>query len=195
MGHQQRVRAVILRHLAALENDLGQFEQTCHGRLGLGDEPWKQLGYELGLVGEQPSAYNISNLAQLIGLILKACGWKKHVPEPVELKVHEVNAEPQTIHDAVYMAEELARRAINRIEHEVINRTGYHPCSFAMGINVSGNIELKMRMTNAPYEAHAQLPDGTNIKISTSHLEPTGPVLRHSETGDVIPCLEQPKAV
>lgn len=79
---QQRVREVILTSLAVLQEDLGQFEQTCHGRLGWGERPWEQLGKEIGEVGENPTAYNISNLSQLIGLILGRCNYVK--PESVE---------------------------------------------------------------------------------------------------------------
>jgi hypothetical protein len=197
MNHAHRVRGVILRHLAALAEDLGQFDQTCHGVLSLGEKPWEQLGKQIGLVGEQPTAFNISTLVQDIVLILKRCGWDKRPEiEPRILKVHEILAEPQTIHEAVHMCEDMCRRAINRIEHENIHRTGFHLCSFLLGRNRDGNIELRMEMTNAPREAYAQLPDGTTVKINTNHLEATGdPILRHPETGDMIPCLEEQKPV
>lgn len=56
-------RTAVLKHLAALADDLDRFEQTTHGLLfGSADHLGKYISDVLG----NPNAYNTSNLAQCL---------------------------------------------------------------------------------------------------------------------------------
>lgn len=73
MTHTDKVRAVILKHLAALAEDLGEFEQTTHGQVVFGPV-MKMVSVYLDECYKEPTAYNISNLSQGIRQMVKYAG-------------------------------------------------------------------------------------------------------------------------
>jgi glutathione S-transferase len=65
------VRAVIAKHLAALADDLGQFEQTCHAILFGSPPPVAEVAARLVEAHDTPTAYAISELTQTIEAFVK----------------------------------------------------------------------------------------------------------------------------
>lgn len=57
--HRRKVRELVVKHLHALCEDLNQFEQTTHGRLG-----FVSVFGDLEAMFHDPSAYTISNFCQ-----------------------------------------------------------------------------------------------------------------------------------
>lgn len=72
-AHKSKVRAVILKHLKALDSDLGQFEQTCHGHISLPGGLAK-LGESLQGTWDKPTAFNVSSLSQEIAQLVREYG-------------------------------------------------------------------------------------------------------------------------
>lgn len=76
-----RVRECIVKHLAELEKDLGQFLQTTHGCLFIHGIDIEGVCREIVTTykhdGKSSLAYNVSNLAQSIRAFTKAV----HAPE------------------------------------------------------------------------------------------------------------------
>ncbi len=66
-----RVREVIKTHLKALDESLGDFEQTCHGSGYHHHCGIDALIEQLGITCRNPTPYNVSELSQRIGGFLK----------------------------------------------------------------------------------------------------------------------------
>lgn len=67
---EDRFRAVVRKHLLALGDELGEFEQTTHGRIVL-TTGIEGVALELADCYRKPSAFNISNLSQAIAALVK----------------------------------------------------------------------------------------------------------------------------
>lgn len=66
----QKVRDVILKHLEAMKEDLGQFEHTTHGAILVGDI--REVGRELERVYDNPTAFRLSTFVQAIMAMTRA---------------------------------------------------------------------------------------------------------------------------
>ena len=70
--HQERMRAVIREGLQRLNDDLGDFEHTTHGVLG--DGSIDAVARHLSYCYEDPSAFSVSSLSQVINQFLTRSG-------------------------------------------------------------------------------------------------------------------------
>lgn len=66
----ERLRAVVRKVLVELDDELGQFEQTTHGRIVLANGIEGFAG-DLVACWKNPSSHSVSNLSQAIGYFLK----------------------------------------------------------------------------------------------------------------------------
>lgn len=69
---EHSVRKLIRETLEGLQDKLGSYEQTCHGVMG--PNSIEDVGRDLAKCYEDPGAYSISTLSQVIGNFLESQG-------------------------------------------------------------------------------------------------------------------------